>query len=580
MASPFEPRLGTNFCPTDQELLEIQALLAEPTLRMKHLDDEIADLQKAIDKLAQERDGLGAFVKAHKALISPVRRLPLDIIQEIFLACLPTYRNCVMSAKEPPVLLGRICSSWRAISLSTPRLWTKIHLVRPSRPPSDSGSDEIQLFEKILSQRLETFKDWLLRSGECALSISLEECHSFRPMPPVMDFGTIPEAPIVRDSSLYLQALIPFASRWRDIKLSTQAGPVLMETLSTLTARDVPILQDLTIRDHLDPMDPDPSSRKSWASVGILGGLALTRFSLSTRSLGLTELPVRWSQLASLSLEDSSWNSPNILTTDRALQILSQCPVLTSCRLVVNDNDENMENHATGSIVECLHLEAMDLSCASIPASTLPRMFRRLLVPGLRKFVLRGYSNPETYSSLSFSFFLAAVTQLEMLDISTETFSKASLIELLRGLPTIQRLQVQHAWVPPGMELAFDDDILDLLTPSHDQSSPCCPALRELVMRQCSSVADTALLRLINARMTVDSCSPLKRVDVAFWRERQVDILPDLRQFQDTGFHISLQYYSAKPSELFSPWMGLDEAASSGDQTLFPGARSTSEYGF
>ncbi|KAJ7623909.1 hypothetical protein DFH06DRAFT_966285, partial [Mycena polygramma] len=56
MQSPFTPQLGSNYCPTDQEILEIQALLVEPTLRMKRLDDEIADLQKTIDRLAEERD--------------------------------------------------------------------------------------------------------------------------------------------------------------------------------------------------------------------------------------------------------------------------------------------------------------------------------------------------------------------------------------------------------------------------------------------------------------------------------------------------------------------------------------------
>ncbi|KAF8138039.1 hypothetical protein K438DRAFT_1537299, partial [Mycena galopus ATCC 62051] len=123
MASPFAPRLGTNYCPTDEEVLDIADLLVEPTLRLKGIDDEIAKLQTAIDKLAEERDSLGAYVEAHQALISPARRLPLDIVQEIFIACLPTHRNCVMSASEAPVLLGRICSSWRTISLSTPRLW-------------------------------------------------------------------------------------------------------------------------------------------------------------------------------------------------------------------------------------------------------------------------------------------------------------------------------------------------------------------------------------------------------------------------------------------------------------------------
>ncbi|KAJ6478814.1 hypothetical protein C8R47DRAFT_631116 [Mycena vitilis] len=120
MSSQFTARPGTNYCPKDEEVPEIQGLLVKFNIRLKHLDDEIADLQKATDKLAEERDSLGSYAAAHKALISPARRLPLDIIQEIFIACLPTHRNCVMSASEAPVLLGRICSAWRTISLSTP----------------------------------------------------------------------------------------------------------------------------------------------------------------------------------------------------------------------------------------------------------------------------------------------------------------------------------------------------------------------------------------------------------------------------------------------------------------------------
>ncbi|KAJ7704815.1 hypothetical protein B0H17DRAFT_859007, partial [Mycena rosella] len=124
MSSLFASKLGTNYyCPRDDEIAAIQTLLVESTLRLQYLDAEIADLQKAIDKLTTERAGLGADVDAHKALISPVRRLPLGIIEKIFVTCLPTDRNCAMSAIEAPILLGRICSAWRTISVSTPLLW-------------------------------------------------------------------------------------------------------------------------------------------------------------------------------------------------------------------------------------------------------------------------------------------------------------------------------------------------------------------------------------------------------------------------------------------------------------------------
>ncbi|KAJ7030116.1 hypothetical protein C8F04DRAFT_918377, partial [Mycena alexandri] len=99
--------------------------------RLKRLDDKIADLQKTTDSLTDEHASVRSFVDAHDALLSPLRRLRLDVIQEMIVACLPTHRNCVMSAVEAPLLLGRICSAWRAISLSTPRLWARLHIVEP-----------------------------------------------------------------------------------------------------------------------------------------------------------------------------------------------------------------------------------------------------------------------------------------------------------------------------------------------------------------------------------------------------------------------------------------------------------------
>ncbi|KAJ7161825.1 hypothetical protein C8R43DRAFT_991535 [Mycena crocata] len=129
MTSPFTHRLGTNYCPSDEEVADIQALIFESSPQLNSLTDEIAAMQRSIDKLTKERDSLAAYLEAHKALLSPIRRIPLDIIQEIFIACTPAHRNCVMSAKEAPVLLGRICSSWRCISLSTPRLWSRLHIV-------------------------------------------------------------------------------------------------------------------------------------------------------------------------------------------------------------------------------------------------------------------------------------------------------------------------------------------------------------------------------------------------------------------------------------------------------------------
>ncbi|KAJ6588870.1 hypothetical protein B0H19DRAFT_222519 [Mycena capillaripes] len=61
--------------------------------------------------------------------------------------------------------------SWRAISLSTPRLWARIHVVEPPRGSRFGSAGE--LIDKKAAERLEVTKMWLGRSGQCPLSVSL-----------------------------------------------------------------------------------------------------------------------------------------------------------------------------------------------------------------------------------------------------------------------------------------------------------------------------------------------------------------------------------------------------------------------
>jgi hypothetical protein len=132
MESPFAQHLNTNYAPSDAEVASIQSHLIPHILEVSHLEK------------VQE------YIDAHKALLSPARHLPPDVLQEIFLACLPTDRNAAMSATEAPLLLTCICSAWRALALSTPALWTSLHL--PLEFVFDGGPPAVSV------------KDWLERS--------------------------------------------------------------------------------------------------------------------------------------------------------------------------------------------------------------------------------------------------------------------------------------------------------------------------------------------------------------------------------------------------------------------------------
>ncbi|KAF7373727.1 hypothetical protein MSAN_00583700 [Mycena sanguinolenta] len=283
MSSPFASRLDTNYCPTDQEDLEIRSLLVEPTLRLKKLDDEIADLQKSMDKLVEERNGLQSYVQAHSALISPVRRLPRDIIQEIFLACMPTHRNCVMSATEAPILLGRICSAWRAISLNTPRLWASVHVVEPDWPGGERWT---------------------------GVHAHGDDCIPF------------------------IGALIPFLPRWQHVHL-TIPGALLFDTMGNFDVA-MPWLESITF--HC-PTFPDGQPARPW---NILRGPRLSRLSIPNGLFVLETLPVLWNQLTTLTI-----GGPDLpgATTTSVLFVISRCYQLRSCTLLLLDRPDDLSGH-------------------------------------------------------------------------------------------------------------------------------------------------------------------------------------------------------------------------------------------
>ncbi|KAJ6588670.1 hypothetical protein B0H19DRAFT_214551 [Mycena capillaripes] len=530
MSSPFAARLGTNYCPKDEEILEIKALLAEPSLRLKRLDEEIAELQKAIDKLAAERDELGAFVEGHKALISPVRQLPLDVIQEIFIACLPTHRNCVMSASEVPILLGRICSSWRTISLSTPRLWARLHVVEPPRSSRPGSADE--LIDKKTAERLEVTKMWLGRSGQCPLSISLYIGHEY-----ASDSASEPS-----HSGQFLQALVAYAPRWQHISLTTSAS-MLHVNIGHLTATDVPILESVTF-DVQSRYPPLPNV--TWNHCEMLRSPRISSFSISGNSFFPDKLPLHWDQLTDLTISGTVWES--LITSERVLQTISGCPQLRSCKLAVSDGGitQILLQHP---VVELPFLHTLELDFGNI-ISMVPQLLERLSLPELRTFTLHGQADLENPFSLApfFTFW----THLESLNIDSNTFSKSTMLDSVRNLPSSLR-QLSIRDIISGVQPEFfplDDDVLAVLASG-------CPALETLLMNYCWTISDTALLHFISARMTEEYCTNLK-LCITFCRRMTLDILPSVQSFIERGLNISLTYIPMQPPPgPYSPWNGL-----------------------
>jgi hypothetical protein len=511
----------------------------------------IVDLQKTIDKLVEERDGLGIYVDAHKALISPARRLPLDIVQEIFVACLPTHRNCVMSASEAPVLLGRICSSWRALSLTTPRLWANLHIVEP--PRGRYGSSDTLVDEKVM-QRLDTMKMWLGRSGQCPLSISLQSGP---------DYESPPATPTTSHSKSgeLLQELIPFVGRWQHILIRTPS--FILDEMAHLTPADVPMLESVAFYPQQNQF---PLRSLDWENFGMLSGPRLTSFSTRGNSFTPQILPLRWQQLTALAIEGPAWETA--MTSEATLQTLARCSQLRTCRWTVNELGIPVVAVGLGLLhppVELPFLHTLELDLGTVPSS----LSSRLLLPQLRELTLHGRTDAHHIAP-----FFNASTRLETLNIDSNSFTKTSLLESLCALPpTMRHLTIYDISSGSPLMTPLDDDVLVVLTPAPELSTVCCPSLETLAINFSSLISDEALLRFVTQRMASPSGSEptLKRVDVQFNRRMTSDIMPTLKPFvEETGLDVRIQHLPPVSTQ-FSPWQGLADAPSAwGFASEFP----------
>ncbi|KAJ7655673.1 hypothetical protein DFH06DRAFT_1200693 [Mycena polygramma] len=437
-----------------------------------------------------------------------------------------------MSASEAPVLLGRICSAWRVISLSTPRLWARLHVAAPTffRDWTDEA-----LFQRKVAQRLEITKTWLGRSGNCSLSISVE--------------GPAGSSHTAR----FLEALTPFVSRWQNIAFTVPLST--LQIISDLEAQ-APALETVTF-DHHSHGRTGPADRE-WGPFWILGGARIRSFSIPGTTFLPERFPLRWNQLTTLSIGGPGWAVSKALKSETILRTISCCSELRCCKLLVIDTDPSPGPNVTlRPVIELPFLHTLDLRCASyvIPAVTL--LLGRLSLPRLHDFTFCGPKGHRDQESPSLTDFFMRTTCLEILDIDCSIFSKSSLLENLRVFPsTIRRLAVRD--LPAGRESqrGFGDDALSVLTPASQPGTFVCPALRHFSIKH-TCVSDEALLRFITARM--NSPRTLTHVACNFDRRVTVNILPSLEQFIQTGLDVSLNYIEPPPAQ-FSPWQGLPDA--------------------
>ncbi|KAK7060160.1 hypothetical protein VNI00_000924 [Paramarasmius palmivorus] len=128
------------------EITLTRQLVEKDEETLKRYDAEIKRLQGLVEKLKEERRVIDGRLREHRGILSPLRRLPVEILDKIFaLVCLgknnrrPRHEGYSLRISSPSKWapngiraaaynLSHTCSSWRRIVTSRPHLWSSIHL--------------------------------------------------------------------------------------------------------------------------------------------------------------------------------------------------------------------------------------------------------------------------------------------------------------------------------------------------------------------------------------------------------------------------------------------------------------------
>jgi len=162
-------------------------------------------------------------------------------------------------------------------------------------------------------------QEWLSRSGACPISISFvksalgSEEGSCQP---------------------FLNAIRPFALRWRRLVLHGRAKPDLDQFLSLLST-EVPILEELVVSfEATEPAMNSDSDDNRWSRCGIIRAPRLKRVVIANLNESIAVLQLHWSQMTHLSFEPGH-DMP--LSANETIEILRQCPNLVSIQVEIGN---------------------------------------------------------------------------------------------------------------------------------------------------------------------------------------------------------------------------------------------------
>ncbi|KAJ7583059.1 hypothetical protein C8J56DRAFT_240126 [Mycena floridula] len=178
--------IGSNDPPPHAQETQFRRMLSGSVASLRELDDRIATMQHELRTLLRQRRGKEREIDDYKSVLHPIRRLPQEILCEIFLSfvtenlddCNRRNDEELVSTLNPSStiwILPQISSYWRSIALSFPRMWSTVILI--------TGNFDLNQ----LSEAIRMLGAQLYRSDNHQLSISITSRLDIRKSHPLLE---------------------------------------------------------------------------------------------------------------------------------------------------------------------------------------------------------------------------------------------------------------------------------------------------------------------------------------------------------------------------------------------------------
>jgi hypothetical protein len=562
MSTPFSRYLQSNQAPSEDETHEIKALRANPLKEISIIDVEIEQIEATLNSLKRKRAHIQESIDDFNTILAPVRRIPMDILGVIFVNCLATHRNPIMSASEAPILLTHICRDWRSIALSIPRLWSRLYVptlpIVLQYPPEAPPSVNSLKAERRLKVRTEEVQRWLRLSAACPLAITLMPAGGPASHPPLLD------------------SIIQSSRRWQQLELGlgffSPESDVVAKLLS-LSPDDLCMLRELRIYSLYSTVNPYLHEVKEnpWYQSGLLTAQGLRSISIADmRNSFPASIPPNWKNLNQLFI-----SSP--ISFRLARSMVNYCCNLVACLFEITERDYDAIPDA--SITLSSHLPYLNFLSLQGDSNGCSQLFRCIEAPSLQILDYHGLfflNGTEEFGLLNL---LQNINSLETLRVDHRRVTESIALKYYPLIPSVTRLvfgrsrKRSHPYLYEYPNPGYATFITALHEIKHQHSHDSAPtvlfpSLETFEAYDISfAVTDIMLLEFIKARIDATKSnagvSKLKKVLVEFSGRMQTDIVPEaLAYAQAAGIKLELdvKYYGIRENlldETWSPSFGL-----------------------